>query len=106
MTQQRFADAVGCHVTMVRRYEADETQPTLEVIRKMARALSVSADALIFEQDERNPTEELRLQFEAVSQLRPEEQAVVKDVLEGLIVKYQARRWEAVRTVGGKATAP
>ncbi len=46
---------------MVRRYEADETQPTLEVIRNMARALSVSADALVFEQTERDPTEELRL---------------------------------------------
>ena len=103
MTQQVFADAVGCHVTMVRRYEANETQPTLDVIRKMARALSVSADALVFEQTERDPTEELRLQFEAVSQLRPEEQAIVKDVLEGLIVKYQARRWEAVRAEVGKA---
>ena len=43
MTQQSRADAVGCHVTMVRRYEAGETQPSLEVIRNMARALSVSA---------------------------------------------------------------
>lgn len=50
MTQQTLADAVGCHVTMIRRYEAGETQPTLEVIRNMARALSVSADALVFEQ--------------------------------------------------------
>ena len=105
MTQQRFADAVGCHVTMVRRYEADETQPTLEVIRKMARALSVSADALVFEENERDPNEELRLQFEAVSQLRPEEQAVVKDVLEGLIVKYQARRWEEARAAAAAAPA-
>ena len=33
MTQQTLADAVGCHVTMIRRYESNETQPTLEVIR-------------------------------------------------------------------------
>jgi len=45
------------------------------------------------------------LQFEAVGQLRPEERAVVKDVLEGLIVKYQARRWESARTGSGKAAA-
>jgi len=102
MTQQALADQVGCHVTMIRRYEANETQPTLEVIRKMARALSVSADALVFEQDERNPTDELRLQFEAVSQLPPEEQSVVKEVLDSLIIKYQTRRWDTARTV----TAP
>ena len=97
MTQQALADAVGCHVTMIRRYEANETQPTLEIIRNMARALSVSADALVFEKDERAPTEELLLQFEAISQLPPEEQAVVKEVLESLIIKYQARRWDASR---------
>jgi transcriptional regulator with XRE-family HTH domain len=95
MTQQALADAAGCHVTMIRRYEANETQPTLEVIRNMARALSVSADALVFEQDERGPGQELLLQFEAVSQLLPADQAVIKDVLEGLILKYQAKRWEA-----------
>lgn len=104
MTQQALADQVGCHVTMVRRYEANETQPTLDVIRKMARALSVSADALVFEQDERNPTDELRLQFEAVSQLPPEEQSVVKEVLESLIIKYQARRWDSARAAAEKKT--
>lgn len=105
MTQQALADAVGCHVTMIRRYEAGETQPTLEVIRNMARALSVSADALVFEQDERGPGEELLLQFEAISQLPPEEQAVVKEVLESLIIKYQTRRWDLSRT-GAKSAAP
>jgi transcriptional regulator with XRE-family HTH domain len=97
MTQQALADVVGCHVTMIRRYEANETQPTLEVIRNMARALSVSADALVFEQDERGPTEELLMQFEAVSQLPADEQAIVKEVLESLIIKYQTRRWDSAR---------
>jgi transcriptional regulator with XRE-family HTH domain len=102
MTQQTLADAVGCHVTMVRRYEAGETQPTLEVIRNMARALSVSADALVFEDDERKPGEELGLQFEAVSQLPADEQAVVREVLESLIIKYQTRRWDVSRTAAKK----
>ncbi len=84
---------------------AGETQPTLEVIRNMARALSVSADALVFELDERNPVEDLRLQFEAVSQLPPDEQSVVKEVLESLIIKYQTRRWDKARAVTGAVTA-
>ena len=98
MTQQTLADAVGCHVTMIRRYEANETQPTLEVIRGMARALSVSADALVFDQAERGPSDGLLLQFEAVGQLPPEEQAIVREVLDSLIIKYQTRRWDSVRT--------
>lgn len=105
MTQQALADAVGCHVTMIRRYEANETQPTLEVIRNMARALSVSADSLVFEQDERGPNEELLLQFEAISQLPPEELAVVKEVLESLIIKYQTRRWDSARSAAAAAAA-
>lgn len=79
---EALRDAVGVHVTIICRYEASETQPTLEVIRNLARALSVSADVLVFEKDERAPTEELLLQVEAISQLPPEEQAVVKEVLE------------------------
>ena len=105
LTQQTLAAAVGCHVTMVRRYEAGETQPTLEVIRNMARALSVSADALVFEEDERKPGEELGLQFEAISQLPQQEQAVVKEVLESLIIKYQTRRWDVSRAATAESVA-
>ena len=103
MTQQVLADTVGCHVTMIRRYEAGETQPTLDVIRNMARALSVSADTLVFERDERDPVDELRLQFEAISQFPPDEMAVIKEVLESLIIKYQARRWDSARTAAAAA---
>jgi hypothetical protein len=55
-------------------------------------------DALIFEHDERDPAQDLRFQFEAVSALEAEEQAVVREVLESLIIKYQARRWDSART--------
>lgn len=102
LTQQALADQVGCHVTMIRRYEGDETQPTLEVIRKMAVALSVSADALIFDEGERGPADDLALQFEAVSQLPPAEQQVVREVLDSLIIKYQARRWDSQRRATAK----
>lgn len=105
LTQQALADAVGCHVTMIRRYEANETQPTLDIIRGMARALSVSADALVFDQGERSPGDDWLLQFEAVGQLPPDEQAVVREVLDSLIIKYQARRWDSARTAAANKTA-
>jgi ribosome-binding protein aMBF1 (putative translation factor) len=37
MTQQTLADAVACHATMIRRYESNKTQPTLEVSASKAR---------------------------------------------------------------------
>ena len=98
LTQQALADLAGLHVVQVRRYETNASQPSLEAIRKLAVALSVNADALLFEEDERGPSYLLALQFEAVSHLPPDEQRVVMKVLEGLIIKYQARRWDTART--------
>jgi hypothetical protein len=48
---------------------------------------------MIFEEVERGPDEDLRLQFEAMGQLSPEEKRVARDVLEGLILKHAARQW-------------
>ena len=102
-SQQRLADAVGMHINQIKRYETDAAQPTLEALVKLAKALHVSLDTLVFEEDERGPGDDLRLQFEAVSQLLEGEQAVVREVLEGLIIKYQTRRWDQAR--GAKAAA-
>jgi transcriptional regulator with XRE-family HTH domain len=101
LTQQALANLAGLHVVQIRRYETNASQPSLEAIRKLAVALSVSADALLFDEDERTPGNALALQFEAVSQLPPDEQRVVMEVLEGLIIKYQARRWDSARQAGG-----
>jgi transcriptional regulator with XRE-family HTH domain len=97
LTQNQLAERVGVTVLQIRRYEAGSSQPTLDVIRRLAIALSVSADMLVFDEGERGPTNGLRYQFEAVSQLMESEQAVVREVLEGLIIKYQTRRWDSSR---------
>jgi transcriptional regulator with XRE-family HTH domain len=76
LTQQKLAKLVGLHVAQVRRYEGGTSQPTLEVIRKLAVALSVSADTLLFDKDERGPDNDLRLQFEAISRFEPEEKQI------------------------------
>jgi hypothetical protein len=67
--------------------------PTLDVIRRLAVALSVSADALVFGDGTRGPDDDLRLQFEAVSQFDTAEKKVLKALLDSLILKHQARRW-------------
>ena len=70
-------------------------QPTLDAIRNLAKALTVSADMLLFEKDERGPDEELKLQFEAVSRLDPEEKKIIRSVIESMILRHEARRWSA-----------
>ena len=92
-TQQTLAKMAGVHVAQIRRYEAGDSQPTLDVIRKLAIALSVSADMLVFDEDERGPDDDLKLQFEAVSRLEPEQRTIIKELVEGMIIKYESRRW-------------
>ncbi len=92
LTQQALADSVGIHVVQVRRYEGGSSQPSLDAIRKLSIALSVSADELLFDAEERGPSDDLRLQFEAIAQFDAESRMVAKTVLDGLILQHQARR--------------
>lgn len=92
LTQQGLADLAGVHLTQIQRYEAGTAQPTLEVMKKLAIALTASTDWLLFEEDERGPDDELKLQFEAIRQFDEEERKTALEVLDGLILKHQAKR--------------
>ena len=102
-----LADLAGIHITQVQRYEKGDAQPTLEMIRKLSKALTVSADELLFDEDERGPDDTLRLQFEALQQFDEEERQTAQAVLEGLILKHQAKqsqlRMQPTRTGEKKA---
>lgn len=92
MTQQSLAEAAEIHVNQIRRYGAGSAQPTLEALIRLAKALHVTLDGLVFEDGERGPDDEFRLRFEALSQLDANERAVVKEVLDGMLLKHQARK--------------
>jgi hypothetical protein len=64
----------------------------LDVLRNIAIALSVSADVLLFDQDERGPDEDFRLRFEALMRLDPDERLVIKELIDGMLLKHEARR--------------
>jgi len=93
LTQQGLADKSGVSVVQISRYEGGSSQPAMDHIRNLAVALGVSADLLIFDKEERGPDEELRLQFEAITKFRLEEKKIVKALLEGLILRHEAKRW-------------
>ena len=61
-------------------------------------ALATSADELIFDEDERGPSDALRLQFEAISNMPEQQQAVIRELLEGMIIKYETQRWGQQQT--------
>ena len=92
-TQQQMADKIGMHVSQLKRYEAGSSQPTIEVFRRIALALNVSADMLLFEEGERGPDDRLKLQFEAVSHLDEKEREAVETVIAGVLHMHDAKRW-------------
>jgi transcriptional regulator with XRE-family HTH domain len=89
LTQQALADQVCITVVQIRRYEGGTSQPTLDVIRRLAIALGVSGDMLIFDEQERGPSDALRYQFETISRMPEREQGMVRDMLDAVIFKNQ-----------------
>lgn len=93
LIQQQLAEEIDVSLTQLKRYESGKSEPTLDVIRRLAVALSVTADHLIFGDDQRGPDDDLRLEFEALASFSPEEKRTAKALLKGLILKHQAERW-------------
>lgn len=92
LTQQEMADAIGIHVTQVKRYEAGSAQPSLEIIKKIATTFNVTTDVLIFEEGERQLRDDLQLKFEAVQQMSEDDQRAIKSLLDGMILKHRAQQ--------------
>lgn len=92
LTQQALADAIDLHVNQIKRYEAGTAQPTLETLVRLAKELHATLDDLVFGEDQRGPSDELRLQFEALNDFDEEERKIAKALLESLILKHNAKR--------------
>jgi DNA-binding XRE family transcriptional regulator len=64
LSQQPLAEQVGLQVMPIHRYEAGTSQPTLDVIRRLAVTLGVTADELVFGSEGRGPDQDLKRQLE------------------------------------------
>jgi len=92
LTQQEMAGLIGVGIAQMRRYEKGNSSPTLEVIKNIARTLGISADELIFDENERVAAakildRKLLEQFEQISNLGTRDKQAVKTILESMILK-------------------
>jgi len=97
LTQEDLVRKSGVAISQIRRYEADKSSPTLEVIARLAKALGVSIDEMVFDKAtgiaaSKVMDRELLEQFEMISALDEEERQAVKRILEGIIVKHQVEK--------------
>ena len=91
LTQVQLAQRAGVHESQLARYEAGRAQPTLDVVRRLCLALSVSADSLLFSDDARALAEDrLRQALEMAVHLSEHEQVVVAEVVEAFVTAHVA----------------
>jgi transcriptional regulator with XRE-family HTH domain len=86
-----LARMIDIHASQLRRYEKGESQPTLDVLKKLAVALNVSGDTLLFDEDERKPPADFVLQFEALTKLSAEDKKAVRAMIDGMLIRHQAK---------------
>lgn len=92
LTQVALAQRIGVHPSQLHRYEVGEAQPTLDVIRRLCVALSVSSDGLLFADDPRALVENrLRMALETTIYLSEHEQAVIAEIIENFVAARVAR---------------
>jgi len=94
MTQQELADKAGVHISHVQRIEAGTSQPTVEILKRLAEALQVSLDMLVFERTSEAATQrlsdaELLEQFAQVERFADEDKQAVKKIIAAMIVKHR-----------------
>jgi transcriptional regulator with XRE-family HTH domain len=93
LTQVMLAERAGIHPTQLHRYEAGTAQPTLDVLRRLCTALSVSADSLLFSPDATALVENrLRSALETTVYLSEHEQVVVAEVIEAFVAAHVAKQ--------------
>jgi hypothetical protein len=71
-------------------------QPTLDVIRRLTATLNTTADHLIMNTNENGSDEnghgDWQLRLDAITHLDPDEQHTIRTVIDGILIRHQARK--------------
>lgn len=90
LTQRELSERSGCSLQQLKNYEAGRNQPTLDVIKRLSVALSVTADQLIFDPAEREPqSDALRILFLTIGKFPKEDQKTVISLLDAFVKRHR-----------------
>lgn len=94
LTQQELAEKAHVHISHVQRIEAGTSQPTVDVVRRLAEALQVSIDMLVFskpsqEAETRLSDTELLHQFTEIEKFPDTDKQALKTIIAAMIVKHR-----------------
>ena len=95
ISQEALAAQIGVHANHLSRYERDLTQPSIEVVKKIAQALNVSIDTIVFgnpEPEQCINDQELISLFRDIEQFSNEDKAIVKTLIDAFITKRKVQK--------------
>lgn len=97
LSQSELADKVGISYAQIGRYETKGSEPPSGTLKKIADALGVSPDFLIYgASDEKAKAKlsdaDLINQFKAIEELDEEDRNVVKKLIDAFITKKQLQK--------------
>jgi len=94
-SQGELAERVGTDARQISRYENGRITPGLDVLARIAQALDVSLDHLVFDDIPRRPLHAnenaLGDRLAAIAELSDDELAVLRSVIDGLLAKSRLR---------------
>jgi transcriptional regulator with XRE-family HTH domain len=97
MSQSELAEKVGISYAQVGRYETKGAQPPAETLKKIADALGVSPDYLIYgasDEKAKNKLSDAELinQFKAIEEMDDDDKNVIKKLIDAFITKKQVQK--------------
>lgn len=92
LSQEQLSDMVGISATHMSHIETGNTKLSLAVLVKIADALSVQTDALLFETPQVNRTAMTDEISDILNSCDPEELKIVTDVIKSLKVSLEKHR--------------
>jgi transcriptional regulator with XRE-family HTH domain len=96
LTQSELAEKVGLTYVQIGRYEKGKSNPSSDVLQKLASVLGTSTDYLMNGKTEQVEAQlvdkELIKQFQEVEKLNPEEKHLVKTFLDAFITKKKIQQ--------------
>jgi len=96
LTQSELAEKVGLTYVQIGRYEKGKSNPSADVLQKLAIALNTSTDYLMNGESEQVQAQlidkELIRQFQEIQKLNADEKHLVKTFLDAFITKKKVQQ--------------
>lgn len=95
LSQAELAETIGGDGRQISRYENERITPSLDALARIAQALNVSLDHLVFDNIDRRPLHApeniLGDRLTAIAELNDDDRTAPLNVIDGLVTKSRVR---------------